>query len=204
MILSGNEMKNSKETRSRGRALACAALFALALAACDKTPETPLAPKELLELKPDGVLYDSNTSVTNGDGIRTSKINSDTAYYFQDSTAIHMVGVHMEVYNDQGPNAGAVKATVTADQGRYDQRTQAMHAAGHVVLIMPNDGRRVESAELYYEPQSQRIWSDSASTYTNKGQVTRGTCFKSDLTFKNYNICNIRGAADIGGAGTGG
>jgi hypothetical protein len=62
----------------------------------------------------------------------------------------------------------------------------------------------VESAELYYEPADQRIWSDSASTYTYKGQVTRGTCFRSDLTFKNYQVCNIRGAADLGGAGSGG
>ena len=198
-------MRNSKATRSRGRIRTCTALFAaLALVACEKTPETPIASQDILDLKPDGVLYDSNTSVTNGDGIRTAKINSDTAYYFQDSTVIHMIGVHMEVYNDQGPTTGQVKATVTADQGRYDPRTQGMHALGHVVLIMPNEGRKVQSAELYYEPQNQRIWSDSASTYTHGADVTRGSCFQSDLTFKNYKVCNIRGAADIGGAGSGG
>ena len=70
---------------------------------------------------------------------------------------------------------------------------------------MPKEGRRVESAELYYEPANQRIWSDSASNYYHdNGQITRGTCFQSDLTFKNYRVCNIRGAADVSGPATGG
>jgi LPS export ABC transporter protein LptC len=101
----------------------------------------------------------------------------------------------MEVYTDQG----AVRATVTAARGRYDRISQGMHAEGNVVLIMPAEARRVESAELWYEPNEDRIWSDSAATYHHDGQITRGTCFKSDLTFKNYTVCNIRGAADVGG-----
>ena len=164
-------------------------------AGCGNPAETPLASQELLELRSDMVAYDTDTYIT-ANGIRSAQIHSDTAFYFEDSTAVHMEGVRMEVYTDQG----AVRATVTAERGRYDRRTQGMHAQGDVVLVMPTADRRVESAELWYEPVDQRIWSDSASTFFNQGRVTRGTCFKSDLTFKNYTVCNIRGAADVGGS----
>jgi LPS export ABC transporter protein LptC len=106
-----------------------------------------------------------------------------------------MEGVRMEVYTD----LGAVRVTVTSDRGRLDSATQGMHALGNVVLIVPDGNRRVESAELYYEPTDERIWSDSATVYRRDGQVTRGSCFKSDLKFTNYTVCNIRGSADVGG-----
>lgn len=188
----------------RAAAPASLALVAGVMLACGESPETPLASRELLEMRSDMTGYDTDTYVYGERGVRAANIHSDTAFYYQgDSIAVHMVGVKMELYHDQGPTAGSVRATVTADQGRYDPRTQGMHALGHVVLVMAGEGRRVESGELYYEPNEQRIWSDSASTYYHEGQVTRGTCFKSDLTFKNYNICNIRGAADVGGPGGG-
>lgn len=182
------------------RTVAGAWIAVWAAAACTESPETPLAGKELLEMRSDMVGYDNDVYVTGPNGVRQAKIHSDTAFYFQDSSAVHMVGVNMEVYTD----VGAVRANVTANEGRWDQRTQGMHARGNVVGIFPGENRRIESAELYYDPATQRIWSDSASTYANGGQVTRGTCFKSDLSFKNYSVCNIRGSAAIGGAGTGG
>jgi LPS export ABC transporter protein LptC len=176
--------------------------FALALAAqlgvaagCGDTPETPQAPQEFQDMEADAITYGTDTYVTMN-GIRSAQIHSDTARYFQDSSAVHMQGVSMEVYTE----VGAVRATVTAERGRYDRVSQGMHAQGNVVLIMPTEGRRVESAELWYEPTDERIWSDSATAYHHDGQITRGTCFKSDLSFKNYNICNIRGAAEVGGA----
>ena len=95
--------------------------------------------------------------------------------------------------NAQPDDEQAVEHDVAAG----DQR---MHALGDVVLLMPQDGRRLESGELHYDPLTERIWSDSASTYRHDGRVTQGTCFRSDLSFLNYEICNIRGAADLGGA----
>ncbi|MSR35411.1 MAG: LPS export ABC transporter periplasmic protein LptC [Gemmatimonadetes bacterium] len=172
-----------------------AVLTGFAAAGCGDSPETPLASQEVLGMRSDMVGYATDTYVTK-DGIRSAQIHSDTAFYFEDSTVVHMEGVKMEVYTAQG----AVRATVTAARGRYDPRTQGMHAQGNVVLVMPTENRRVESGELWYEPVDERIWSDSASTYSNNGRVTRGTCFKSNLSFTNFTVCNIRGAADVGGS----
>jgi LPS export ABC transporter protein LptC len=190
MTLLGKQMRFVSGPRF---ALAAAAFLGLSAAGCDDPPATPLAPPEQLEMSSDMVGYETETYVTTN-GIRSAQILADSAFGFQDSSAVHMHGVEMEIYTE----LGAVKATVTAERGRYDPRSQGMHAEGNVVLVMPTEGRRVESAELWYEPTDERIWSDSASTYHHDGQITRGTCFKSDLTFKNYQVCNIRGAADVG------
>ena len=189
MTLSRFELRASSRSDF---ALVLAAL-ALGAAACDDTPQAPQAPPEVLEMQADMIGYDTDTYV-NVDGIRSAKILSDSAFYFNDSSAVHMHGVEMEIYTDEG----AVRATVTAERARYDRNTQGMHALGNVVLVMPQDDRRVESPELWYEPNEERIWSDSASTYHRNGQITRGTCFRSDMTFQNFTVCNIRGSADVG------
>ena len=141
----------------------------------------------------DMVGYETTTILTI-DGVKSGVIDADTAYFFDDSTFVYMRGVNMAIHTDEG----AVRATVTADQGHYEQLSQQMHAQGNVVLIMPGESRRVESEELYYNPENQQIWSDFSTVYRHEGEVTRGTCFKSDLDFRNYEICNIRGSADVG------
>lgn len=169
-------------------------LLALVAAGCEGGAQPmPLAPAELLHMTSDAVGYDTQSFLWNTEGIKSAQVFADSAFYFNDSSAVHMRGVRMEVFTDQG----AVRATVTADKGRYDSATQGMHATGNVILVMPGEDRRVESGELYYEPVDERIWSDSASVYTTQGRVTRGTCFKSNLEFTNLSVCNIRGSADV-------
>jgi len=94
-------------------------------------------------------------------------------------------------YNEDGTE----RATVTADMGEMDENTDRMLARGSVVLLMHEDGRRIETAELNYDPNQDRIWSDSATVQTlADGSVTRGTAFESDLDFTNVRITNPRGA----------
>ena len=169
-------------------------LLALLAAGCGDAPATPLASDDLLAMGSDMVGYETRTILTT-DGVKSGVIDADTAYFFDDSTFVYMRGVEMVIHTDQG----AVRATLTADQGRYEQRSQQMHAQGNVVLIMPGENIRVESGELYYNPTNDQIWSNSSTTYRHDGEVTRGTCFKSDLEFRNYEVCNIRGSADVGG-----
>ena len=59
---------------------------------------------------------------------------------------------------------------------------------------MHADSSTIESAEIYYEPDIDRIWSDSATVRTlNDGTVQRGTAFESDMSFENLRIANMTG-----------
>ena len=166
------------------------ALGLLALAACDGPTQTPVADQELLDLQADNVMYGMVSFLT-ASGVREGRVQADTAYAYADSARVVIRGMNISFFNEDGTE----RATVTADGGELDENTDRMLARGNVVLIVHVDGRKIESAELNYDPNLDRIWSDSATVQTlANGQVTRGTAFESDLEFKNVRIANPRGA----------
>ena len=58
------------------------------------------------------------------------------------------------------------------------------------------DSSTLRSQEIYYDPDSDRIWSDSATVRILKnGTETRGSAFESDIEFNNVRILNVRGDA---------
>lgn len=71
-----------------------------------------------------------------------------------------------------------------------------MVARGDVVLRVHTDSSRIESAEIHYDPDAERIWSDSATVRTlADGTVTRGSAFESDIEFENVVVRDPRGSA---------
>lgn len=169
---------------------------------CQAPTDTPLADEELMNLDADGVMYGMEDYITSN-GIRSAVIRADTTYQFNDSSVVHMWGVDMTLYHDDGRE----RAHVTALRGRLHDRTQEMTAMGDVVLtILDAEGdQRVLSPELTYNPNREEIFSDSASVWIRGGRSTSGTCFRSDLSFENITVCDIRGSADVGpGQGRGG
>lgn len=176
----------------RNSRLVWLAVGCLGLGACQQPTNTPVASKDLQDIKSDMVLY-GMTSYLTDKGVRQGQIQADTAYVYQDSSLVKMRGMHVVFYAKNG----AERATVTADRGTLHQRSQRMQALGHVVLIVTADKRKVQSAELNYDPDRDQIWSDSATVMTLGSKVTRGTSFRSDLEFNNVQVQNPRGA--VGG-----
>jgi LPS export ABC transporter protein LptC len=169
-----------------------AVVLPLVVGGCEEPVDTPLAPPELLELGADFVQYGMTTFLT-ATGVREGRVEADTAYAFTDSSKVVLQGMRLIFYDEDG----RPRATVTALGGELDERTDAMIARGDVVLRVHADGRVIETSELFYDPNRDRIWSDSTTVQTlGNGQVSRGTAFESDLEFRNVRIENIRG--DIG------
>ncbi len=168
--------------------------FALAAAAgaCEGPTNTTVADADLLELDADVVNY-GMTSFLSSTGIREARIQADTAYIYADSAKAYLRQMELIIYQEDG----RARATVTALRGELDTNTDAMLAQGDVVLTVHEDGRIIQTSELHYDPQRDRIWSDSATTQIMAdGRVTEGTAFESDMEFRNIDIANPRG--DIG------
>lgn len=158
-------------------------------AACDDPTNAPVAPPELLELGADNVMYDMVSYMTLN-GVREGRIEADTAYIYKDSAKADLRSMQVLFYDENG----GARATVTGRAGEWNQDTDMMVARGDVVLLVHTDGRRIESPEIHYDPQSERIWSDSATVQTlADGTVTSGTAFQSDMQFQNVRIENPRG-----------
>lgn len=165
-------------------------VFALIMGACQRE-EGPVATG--FEPLPVDVVLSDVTHYISVEGVRNAKLLSDSVYQHQDSSQVQLFGVDLTLYD----GSGNPSATVTSRGGLLNERTNAMVARGNVVLLRQNGAERIETEELHYDPQAQRIWSDVATTRTVNGAVQRGDGFNADLTadgqFRNLQIRNARG-----------
>jgi LPS export ABC transporter protein LptC len=175
--------------------LRCAPRFATltllaSLAACEEQTNGAVVSPELLEMGADQVVFGMSSFMTSS-GIRQGRVEADTAYMYADSAKAKLRQMRIIFYDENG----AARATVTGTSGEWDRNTDRMRALGDVLLIVHADERRIESAEIVYDPQRAEIWSDSATVQTlANGRVTLGSSFRSDMEFRNVQIQNIRGA----------
>jgi LPS export ABC transporter protein LptC len=173
--------------RARGLGVLCASV---ALAACGGDGDTPVASSALQSMEADYVAYGMRAYVTTS-GIREARIEADTAFIYEEESSAVLRRMSLIFYDEQGRE----RATVTGTAGDWNRETNRMVARGDVVLFIHNDSSTIESAEIFYEPDIDRIWSDSTTVRTMKdGSVQTGTAFESDMSFENLTIQNMRGS----------
>lgn len=123
------------------------------------------------------------------EGIRTAYLQADRGCLWQNSDTIVVEGFRLTVYQDE---TGVESAVVTGERGVLNTVTERMRANGNAVLFIPAQGRRIESEELFYDPQANRMYSDSATTMYLEGRIIEGSGFESDLSFENPTIRQFR------------
>ncbi len=161
----------------------------LLLSACEEEAVRPVAAPELEMMQADAVAYGFEYLLTR-EGIREAIAYADEAYTYEDSTVVHLRSNVRLVSYDR--DTGLPTAEVSADWGRLNISSNALLARGNAVLVLEQDSRRIESSELHYAPEQNRIWSDSASVMYSEGYIVEGNGFESDLQFNRPTIRNGR------------
>jgi LPS export ABC transporter protein LptC len=123
-------------------------------------------------------------------GIARARLNADTAYFFDENTRAEMENVHTTFFT----TTGAQDAVLTARRGTYNTR-QAMMVARQNVVVVSEDGRRLETPELIYSQARNEISSDSAFVLTEPDRRLEGIGFRSDPNMNNIRI--LKGASGI-------
>jgi LPS export ABC transporter protein LptC len=123
------------------------------------------------------------------EGVRTAFLQADRGCLWQNSDTIVVEGFRLTVYQD---DTGLEQAVVTGERGVLNTVSERMRANGNAILFIPAQGRRIESEELYYDPQANRMYSDSATVMYLEGRVVEGSGFESDLSFENPTIRQMR------------
>jgi len=126
------------------------------------------------------------------EGLRRARLQGDTAYVYDDSGKVVVKGVNLDIFNE----TGAETAKLTSKTGDFNTSTQAMIARGTVVLVTA-DKRRIETEELFYDPQTHRLWSNVQTVMIENGQRASGDGFTSDDKFQNLQVKNLRGKAPV-------
>ncbi|MEJ2539337.1 MAG: LPS export ABC transporter periplasmic protein LptC [Gemmatimonadota bacterium] len=160
-------------------------LSLVVVGACEEDAPTPVADPDLRSLQADGIFYGMETYLRQ-DGIRSGMVEADSAYQFTDSAKTYLWQMEMTLFYEDGRD----RAWIRADSAVLETRTEQLVARGNVVAEVADEGVRIESPELQYDPTASQIWTDSSVVLTQDGAVQRGTCFRSDLQFRNWEICS--------------
>ena len=157
------------------------------LAACGDAT-APAASPEQEEMNADNVMLNVKHQMTS-DGIRRALLFADTAYVYEDSAQMQLRQVRLELYDESGKKT----ADLTADRGRLNTVTRAMTAIGDVDLKTLQGSRRIQTQELHFDPQADRMWSDKPTTMREGSSVLNGTGFTSDSRMQNVQVTGATG-----------
>ncbi len=176
-------MQVQTSTRALVPCLAAVAVAAVA-AGCAEESAAPVVQEAMADV--DHIVMEQMETVITLEGVRNGVVISDSSYVYEDSSTAQLFGVQMTQYNEQGLET----ARLTSERGWLNERTDELTAVGTVVLIIPADGRRIETPELHYDPVRAEISSDSSTIQVLGGARTRATCgFRADLDFANFDLC---------------
>ena len=159
------------------------------VAGCESPRPEAVVDPELASIQADYIIF-GNTHYLTRQGIREALVVADTAYFFNDSTVVLLRGnVTLTAYHQ---DLGTEKAVVTSDRGRLNTNDNSMIARGNAVLLIQDGERRIESSELNYAPDHDRIWSDSATVMYEGQSIVEGSGFDADLNFDQVRVRNAR------------
>ena len=101
---------------------------------------------------------------------------------------------HLEVYfyND----SSQLQSTLMADYASIDEEKKIMLAQNNVILIS-SDNKKVETTELVWDENKNKIYTDKKVKITTGKEVIYGEGFTSTPDFKQYSITKIHGTIDF-------
>lgn len=176
----------------RWRRLHAAILFATVTSvACEDPGARPTTTIQAPD-SADQVLEGFSHYVTN-DGIRRSRVEADTAYFYEATQITNLANLKVTFYDLKG----AESSTLTAKRGVYRWQDGSMEANDNVVVVSP-DGRRLTTERLRYDNASNQISTDRHFTFVRGEEHLEGNSFRSDPDFRNVVTDRPRGVAGDG------
>lgn len=141
--------------------------------------------------------FDSNITESAA-GVKQWVLHYHKLQKFAGEREVLLMTVKMDFYRE-----GAYFSTLTSDSGRADLRTKDVHTWGNVVVVT-EDGRKLETEELFFDNETQLITNDVFDRFTRGNDVITGIGLEAtpDLEYieiKQSFVGDIEDAAEEGG-----
>jgi len=152
------------------KSLSLLTLLLLPLAGCREestpAPEPDAAAVEKAE-RPTQQFFDYKL-VETSDGIPKWVLVSDQMHKYSGQRDVELITVHIDFFKE-----GEHFSTLTADSGRANLQTNDIYTWGNVVVVT-NDGRRLDTEELYFDSQREIIHNEVYDLFTREDDVVEG------------------------------
>ncbi len=130
----------------------------------------------------DQIMFGVNTYLTD-QGLMKARVEADTAYMFEDNNRVELRTLRMTFFTSTGER----NAVLTSREGTYNTRLNQADARGNVILVS-EDGRRLETEQLRYSQIQNTVSSDSQFVLTEPARRVEGIGFTSDPDLRNIQI----------------
>jgi LPS export ABC transporter protein LptC len=135
----------------------------------------------------DQVAFGFRTLVTDG-GLLRAEVFADTALFLDQNTRVSLRVTHGEFFGA----TGSKEATLTAQRGNLDTRSNVLEAWGDVVITSV-DGRVLKSPMVRYIQSQNQIMSDSEFVLTEPGEKEiSGIGFRTDPSLNAVQVLKVR------------
>ena len=162
---------------------------ALLASGCQTEEQAPAA-----AVKPDGPLPQQQIFdyrlIETAAGVRQWILTSDEMQKFSGQENVLLITVQMDFFRD-----GELFSTLVADSGRANPTTHDIHTWGDVV-VQTQDGRRLETQELFFDNETQLIFNDVFDHFTRGEDVITGIGLEATPDLEYIEI-KQRVAADV-------
>ncbi|MEO1051494.1 MAG: LPS export ABC transporter periplasmic protein LptC [Bacteroidota bacterium] len=164
-------------------------LFAFLWASC--TEEKTIESFEVY----DGPLVEADNLVMyySDSAIVTTKAVAARSLEFADGDREFPEGIHLEFYDLEGNTT----STIEANTAKFLKEENKWHAIGNVIVNNIENQERLNTEELFWYPQEQRISTEKKVSITLANKVIFGKGLEADQNFETYEIKNPTGEFDI-------
>lgn len=123
-------------------------------------------------------------------GILKVKIIAKTIKRFKDlqHQLVFSNGFEVVFYND----SGSIKSVLKAVNAKVDEINNIMMASESVILTS-SEGKKLETEELIWDENKNKIYTDKKVIITTGKEVIEGKGFESNPDFSEYSISKIHG-----------
>jgi LPS export ABC transporter protein LptC len=101
-------------------------------------------------------------------GVRQWVLQSETMRKYAGEEDVHLEDLKMDFFRE-----GEHFSVLTADSGLANPKTKDVHTWGNVVVVT-DDGRRLETEELFFDNTTELIHNDVFNRFTRDGDVLTG------------------------------
>ena len=175
-------------------ALVPLAALLLASAACaDGSGTAPRPADAMLPDSAEMMAFGTRVMLTNR-SVAKGELLADTSFSYDNSNRLELRRVNVTFFNGLGEKDGQL----TARAGTLDRRLNRLEARGDVVLVR-EDGRRLETQQLVYDQLRDQVFSDSAFVLNEppKRQLS-GVGFESDPQLTKFRVLQAaKGVAPV-------
>jgi LPS export ABC transporter protein LptC len=154
----------------------------LSLGGCgvDQNPQTRSS--DLDSLLPDSDMEGARIFMYDR-SIVTAEINAKRVRKFESLDSTMAYDLKIDLFDDQGK----VISQVVGDSGLIRESTEDLHMYGHVVVKTDNDSR-LETDSLYFDPQTDSIYTDEFVRISRPGDTLTGWGLQADRALNGLRI----------------